>query len=151
MIAGAGPLRARLEAWRAGLLCPGAVELAGHLEDLVPFYHGLDVLALPSLSEGFGLVAAEAGACGVPVVAARASSLPEIVDDGVSGLLTAPGDPVALAAALRRLLADPGLAARLGAAGRARVTVRFDRDRSLDRLLELTGVVAPAGGGSCPC
>lgn len=150
VIAGAGPLRTRLEAWRAGLARPQAVELAGHLEDLVPFYHGLDALALPSFSEGFGLVAAEAGACGVPVVAARASSLPEIVVDGVSGLLTPPGEPAALAAALRRLLAEPDLAARLGAAGHERVARLFDRERTLDRLLALTGLDAGPGGGSCP-
>jgi glycosyltransferase involved in cell wall biosynthesis len=150
VIAGAGPWRARLEAWRADLARPQAVELAGHVEDLVPFYHGLDVLLLPSFSEGFGLVAAEAGACGVPVVAARASSLPEIVVDDVSGLLTPPGEPAALAAALRRLLAEPDLAARLGAGGRERVSRLFDRERTLDRLLSLTGLATGPGGGSCP-
>ena len=149
VIAGAGPLRGRLEAWRAGLSRPDAVELRGHLDDLVPFYHGLDVLALPSLSEGFGLVAAEAGACGVPVVASRASSLPEVVADGASGLLAPPGDPAALAAALRCLLAEPELAARLGAGGRERVARQFDRERTLDRLLELTGLDFTPGGAPC--
>lgn len=144
LIAGDGPLRRTLENWRARLTHPEAVELRGHLEDLVPFYHGLDALVLPSLAEGFGLVAAEAGACGVPVVATRASSLPEIIEDGATGLLVPPGDARALAAALDRVLCDDGLAERLGAAARTRVARRFDRDDCLDRLLTLTGAETPA-------
>ncbi|MBM4131135.1 glycosyltransferase family 4 protein, partial [bacterium] len=120
LVAGQGPLRARLESWRRGLRRPAAVELLGHVEDLVPFYHALDVLAVPSLREGFGLVAAEAGACGVPVVASRASSLPEIVDDGRTGLLVPPLAAPALADALARLLRDRELAATLGRAARER-------------------------------
>ena len=139
LVAGQGPLRARLEAWRAGLHRPGAVELTGHLEDLAPFYRDLDALAMPSLSEGFGLVAAEAGACGVPVVAAAASSLPEIVQDGVTGLLVPPGDAPALAGALGRLLGDRELADGLGRAAARHVRERFDRERMLTRLLELCG------------
>lgn len=128
LVAGRGPLRATLETWRAGLRRPGAVELLGHLEDPAPFYRMLDALAMPSRSEGFGLVAAEAGACGVPVVATNASSLPEIVQDGVTGLLVPPGDAPALAAALRRLLGNRELAAGLGQAAAARVRARFDRE-----------------------
>lgn len=139
LIAGQGPLRARLETWRGGLRHPDAVELRGHLEELAPFYHELDVLAMPSLSEGFGLVAAEAGACGVPVVASGASSLPEIVEDGVTGLLVPPLDAPALAAALRRLLDNGDLAAELGNAARARVAARFDREDTLTSLLALCG------------
>jgi glycosyltransferase involved in cell wall biosynthesis len=146
LIAGEGPLRPALEAWRAGLRQPEAVELRGYVEDLVPFYHGLDALVLPSLSEGFGLVAAEAGACGVPVVAARASSLPEIVEDGTTGLLVPPGDAHALAAALDRVLRDDELASRLGSGARARVARRFGREASLDRLLTLVGAGTPAPG-----
>lgn len=146
LVAGQGPLRASLETWRGGLRRPEAVELLGHVEDPAPFYRALDVLAMPSLSEGFGLVAAEAGACGVPVVASRASSLPEIVEDGVTGLLVPPLDPPALAAALRQLLDDHVLAAELGAAARARVTARFDREDTLTRLLGLCGAEPGAGG-----
>lgn len=140
VIAGDGPLRPRLEAWRAGLSRPQAVELAGFLEDLVPFYLGLDALVLPSLAEGFGLVAAEAGACGVPVVATATSSLPEIVADGRTGILVPAQDPVALAEAAARVLGDPVLAARLGANAAAHVAARFDREATLDRLLALAGI-----------
>ncbi len=139
LIAGEGPLRPRIEAWRAGLANPGAVELPGFVEDPVPFYHGIDALVLPSLAEGFGLVAAEAGACGVPVIATNASSLPEIVIDGDTGLLVPVDDPAALAAALARVLSDHDLAARMGAAATAHVGARFDREATLDQLLALTG------------
>ncbi len=134
VVAGRGPLADRLARWRAGLRRPAAVRLAGWVErgeDLLP---GLTVLALPSRQEGFGLVAAEAAACGVPVVATDASSLPELVRDGETGLLVPAGDPEALAAALAALLSDPGRAARLGAAGRRLVRERFDRPRGLDAL-----------------
>ncbi|MBP2417674.1 glycosyltransferase [Microlunatus capsulatus] len=75
--------------------------------------------------EPFGLVPLEAMACGVPVVSAAVGGMLDSVGDGVTGLLVPPQDPVALAAALRRLLAAPELGARLGAAGRARVLERY--------------------------
>src|SRR5207248_10173028 len=64
----------------------------------------LDVLVLPSRREGFGLVLAEAMAAGTPVVATRVGGLPELVEDGVTGALVAPGDPAALAAGVLRAL-----------------------------------------------
>jgi glycosyltransferase involved in cell wall biosynthesis len=84
------------------------------------------VAVVPSLYEGFSLPAVEAMACGTPLVATTAGALPEVVGpDGVSALHVPPGDPEALAASVGRLLDDPDLAARLGAAGRARVVERF--------------------------
>lgn len=147
-VAGSGPLAADLARWRAGLARPDRVRLLGQIEDAPAFLQGCRVLAMPSHAEGFGLAAAEAAACGVPVVAADASSLPEIVVHDATGLLTAPGDVPALAAALRDLLLDPDRAARLGRAGRERVLARFDRERTLARLLALTGgpALPPAKG-----
>jgi glycosyltransferase involved in cell wall biosynthesis len=72
----------------------------------------------------------EAMAAGLPVVASRLSGIPELVTDGVSGLLVPPADPVALADALQRLAGDPELRARLGDAGRATVLRDFDVDRN---------------------
>jgi len=137
VVAGEGPLAAELAAWRRTLRRPGRVEARGFVADMPAFYRDLDVLAVPSWSEGFGLAAAEGGACGLPVVAGDASSLPEIVVDGETGLLVPPGDPVRLARALAGLLADPARAARLGAAARARIAARFGREAMLDRLEEL--------------
>ncbi|HEY2543958.1 MAG TPA: glycosyltransferase, partial [Gaiellaceae bacterium] len=77
------------------------------------------VFVLPSFSEGLPRVAMEAFARGRGVVGARAGGIPDIVEDGVSGLLVAPDDPEALAAALVRALSEPGLAESLGAAALA--------------------------------
>lgn len=74
----------------------------------------------PNDVEGFGVALLEAAAAGLPVVASRAGGVPEAVEDGVTGILVPPGDPAATAAAVRRLLGDPALAAAMGAAGRAR-------------------------------
>jgi glycosyltransferase involved in cell wall biosynthesis len=137
-LAGEGELRPELARWRTGLRHPERVELAGFVEDIPAFWAGCRVAVLPSRSEGFGLAAAEAAACGLPVVAAAASSLPEIVVHGTTGLLVPTDDDDALAAALTRLLREPRLAATLGAQGRAHVVRHFDRRQTVDRLLELT-------------
>jgi glycosyltransferase involved in cell wall biosynthesis len=93
---------------------------------LVDLFGSAQVAVVPSLYEGFSLPAVEAMACATPLVATTAGALPEVVGpDGVSALHVPPGDPEALAASVGRLLDDPALAARLGAAGRARVVERF--------------------------
>ncbi|MBK7702330.1 MAG: glycosyltransferase [bacterium] len=136
-LAGEGPLRPALATWRAGLRDPGSVDLAGWVRDMPAFHGSLTLLAAPSRYEGFGLAAAEAGACGRPVVATRVSSLPEVVHDGETGLLVAPDDPAALAAAILRLLDDRELRRRLGAAAAAHVRTDFDRTAMLSRLEDL--------------
>jgi glycosyltransferase involved in cell wall biosynthesis len=73
----------------------------------------------------------------VPAVATAVGGVPELVEDGVTGLLAPPGDRGALAAALGRLVGDPGLAARMGRAARARAEERFSVRRQVDRLLAL--------------
>jgi len=95
-------------------------------EELATLYAEAEVAVVPSLYEGFSLPAIEAMACGVPLVATTGGALPEVVGaDGDTGLLVEPGDPEALAAAIRRILDDTELAGRLGAAGRRRVLGRF--------------------------
>jgi glycosyltransferase involved in cell wall biosynthesis len=77
------------------------------------------VAVVPSLYEGFSLPAVEAMACGTPLIATRTEALPEVAgNDGAAGLLVAPGDAGALAAAIARLLDDPSRRARMGKAGR---------------------------------
>jgi glycosyltransferase involved in cell wall biosynthesis len=137
-IAGHGPLADEIVRWRAELDDPRSVELAGFVQDTATFWAGCRLAVLPSRHEGFGLAAAEAMACGVPVVATRASSLPEVVADGETGLLVPVDDPDALASALARLLRDDALADRLGAAAPLRVARRFDHERCLDELQRLT-------------
>ena len=94
--------------------------------ELVELFGSAQVAVVPSLYEGFSLPAVEALACATPLVATTAGALPEVVGpDGVTALHVEPGDPEALAAAIGRVLDDPELAARLGAAGRARVVELF--------------------------
>jgi glycosyltransferase involved in cell wall biosynthesis len=93
---------------------------------MVELYAEATVAVVPSLYEGFSLPAVEAMACAVPLVATTGGALPEVVgDDGVTGLLVPPADAGALALAIDTVMADTGLAARLSAAGRARVLERF--------------------------
>ena len=83
------------------------------------------------------VVIKEAMAAAVPVVSTTAVGVPEMVDDGVTGLLVEPDDPVALAGALDRLLADPALRAQMGEAGRELVRRRFDLRRQARRLIAI--------------
>lgn len=90
-------------------------------EMLLQLYADCDVLALPSKTEGWGLALMEAMACGKPVVASRTGGIPELVNDGVEGLLVEPGDIRALADAIVRILRDPAIRAEMGSKGRERV------------------------------
>jgi glycosyltransferase involved in cell wall biosynthesis len=105
--------------------------------DKVRWYNLADVFVLPSRLEGFGLAAAEAMACGKPVVASRAASLPEVVAHGETGLLCDPDDPGDFAQAITRILRDRELAAAMGQAGRDRVRRFFQWDQSVFRTLAL--------------
>jgi glycosyltransferase involved in cell wall biosynthesis len=110
VVAGDGPLRDRV---------PDGIGSVPH-EEVLRLIRRAAVVACPSLREGFGVVCAEAMAAGRPVVASAVGGLLDLVCDGETGLLVPPGDVAALRAALERLLGDPGLRARLGAAGRER-------------------------------
>src|SRR5918993_3448131 len=122
-LVGDGPERAAVERLAAGLGVADRVRVTGFL----PHAEGLALLAaarvavLPSAYEELGTALVEAMAAARPVVASRVGGIPELVRDGVDGLLVPPGDPVALAAALTRVLTDPGLAVALGSCGRQRV------------------------------
>jgi glycosyltransferase involved in cell wall biosynthesis len=87
-----------------------------------------DLLVLPSIYEEFGTVLVEALHARLPVVASRVGGIPEIIEDGVNGLLVEPGDPAALAAAIDTVLGDHGLAARFSAnAAQRAAAYRLDR------------------------
>jgi glycosyltransferase involved in cell wall biosynthesis/GT2 family glycosyltransferase len=129
----------------------GAMEVAflGPVDEgvLGSLYETCDLFVAPSLYESFGLVFLEAMARGKPVIGTCAGGIPEVVEDGVTGLLVEPGDADALASCLRRLLADAVLRRRLGENGRRRFREIFSRDVMTRRTLSLYQEVARAWNG----
>ena len=125
LLIGDGPQRATLAALAGGLQISAAVHFAGWREDARAQMAALNVLAIASRWEGFGLVTLEAMQAGVAVVASRVSALPEIVLDGETGLLVPAANAAKLAAALLALLQDPQRAMQLGENGRLRAAQLF--------------------------
>lgn len=103
---------------------------------LSTYYRAADVVIMPSRSESFGLVALEAAACGIPVVAAAVGGLRTLVEEGISGYLIDERDPARYAAAVEKILGDPLLAASLGTAG-AVAASRYPWSGLAQRLLRL--------------
>jgi glycosyltransferase involved in cell wall biosynthesis len=119
------PVR-ELERLRDALALGDRLRLVGFRDDIDTLFAAADAVAVPSTRpEPFGLVALEAAAAGLPVVAAAHGGLPEIIRHEETGLLVPPKDPLALAAALRRLADDPDAAAAMGSAAAADVAARF--------------------------
>ena len=136
VIAGEGELRSALEAQIKARLLTKHVLLAGFRADVFSVLRALDVFVMSSTTEGLGTSLLDAMACGKPVVAAAVGGIPEVVVDGETGLLVPPRDPDALAHAILRLLDDPALRARMGAAGLARVRDRFTAEAMVARTLQ---------------
>jgi glycosyltransferase involved in cell wall biosynthesis len=128
----------RLRGLAAELGVADRVSWAGEEPDARLVYPALDVLALPSAQpEPFAGVVMEAMAMGLPVVATRVGGSLDQVDEGRTGLLVAPGDADELAAALARLMDDPDLRARMGAAGPRRIAERFSMASMMAALHEV--------------
>ena len=150
VLVGAGRSRGQVEATRARLGLEGVVELVGAAEqaEVLAWWQRATVAVLTSHSEGMPVSLMEAAACGVPAVATAVGGVPELIEDGVSGLLAPPGDGPALAAALERLLLDPVLVARMGTAARRRAQARFSVRRQVDRLLGLWSELVREGAAA---
>jgi glycosyltransferase involved in cell wall biosynthesis len=114
----------------------------GYRDHIGSVLQSLDIAVVPSHWEGFGLIAAEAMIAGLPVVAANASSLPEIVADGRHGRLVPPHDPPALADALIELARDRSLRARMGSEGRKHALENFTAGRMVEQFEEALASVA---------
>lgn len=118
LIVGDGPARRMLRDLSERLGVAAWVKFAGSRRDIPRVLPLLDAFVMPSLYEGFGIAILEAMAAGKPVVATSVGGIPEFVKDGETGLLVKPGDAVALAEAMTKLLRDPDLARRMGSKGR---------------------------------
>jgi glycosyltransferase involved in cell wall biosynthesis len=105
------------------------VEWSGFFTNRDDIYRGLDVVVAPAIEEPFGMTVLEAGAYGLPVVAARSGGFPEAVIDGTTGLLFDAAELESLAAALEKLITDSSLRDRLGRAGHAHVGRAFSMAR----------------------
>ena len=125
LLAGEGSFESqyRQEVWALG--CEDVVRFLGFRRDLPDLMTAADVVVLPSVAEAFGLVLAEALYLGIPVVATRAGGIPEIVDDGIDGVLVPAADSGALADVLATLLTSPDRRAALAGRGRDRISARF--------------------------
>jgi glycosyltransferase involved in cell wall biosynthesis len=134
LLAGEGPEREPLEALAAQLGIAERVRFLGRREDVPELLAACDVFALPSLYEGSSLAVLEAMAAGIPIVSSAIGGTDELIEDGRSGLLVAPGDAEGLAAALRRVIDDPGLRQSLAARARERVEAGLTREQMAARV-----------------
>jgi glycosyltransferase involved in cell wall biosynthesis len=129
ILAGEGERRHALEELAQSLNIADAVHFIGWRTDIPAIINQLEILIVPSLWEGFGLVTLEGMALSKPIIASKVSALPEIVIHGESGLLVPPADAPALAAALLHLLESPELARTFGKQGYTRLQKEFTMQR----------------------
>jgi glycosyltransferase involved in cell wall biosynthesis len=144
-IAGRGPLEPALRALAAELKIDDAVEFLGHVAPIQGEIERSSVVVVPSMGEGFGMVALEAMERARPVVAAAIGGLGELVADGETGFLVPPAEVEPLVAAVGALLRDPGRARAMGEAGRERALQYFLEERCTDRteILYREALAAP--------
>jgi len=150
LVIGSGKQREAYRRLAAELDVADAVRFTGNVPDadLAALYNcGIAYLGLSRRSgrtsvEGFGLALAEAGACGLPVIAARSGGLAEAVQEGESGFVVEPDEPAAAAAALKRVLSDQLLARRLGQGARKSVETLYNWDRVIRDLREIEDQIA---------
>jgi glycosyltransferase involved in cell wall biosynthesis len=145
IMVGDGPLRATLESLVQSLELTDQVRMIGALshEQLLPLYRSAWLLVAPSVElsngrrDGIPNVVVEAMAMRLPCVGSRAAGLEEVIAEGETGWLSQPGDPMSLADALQRALADPARLDEVGERSRSRVLREFDTDRNIERLVAL--------------
>jgi glycosyltransferase involved in cell wall biosynthesis len=136
LLAGSGPMDAELRKSAANRPCAANIHFLGFRKDMRNLFCQADVFVLSSLSEGLPNVVLEAMALGVPVAATRVGGLPEIIEDGVTGLLVPPRNGKSLAQAILRYLLDPRTAREIASRGCDSVFDRFSAERQTEKLLE---------------
>ena len=138
VVAGEGTEASSLQALvrRKGL--QGVFELLGHVEDMPPLIAAADIVLLPSRSEGVPLIVLESLACATPVVASKVGAVAEVVDESCGVLIDpAGGEASVFAAAIDRLLNDPGICRKMGEAGRKKVAAEYDLHRAREAYAKL--------------
>lgn len=148
IVVGEGELKDQLERQIRHLALERHVVLAGFRPDAIGLMKSFDVFAMSSVTEGLGSAVLEAMVCGRAVASTRAGGLPEVVDDGVTGLLVPPHDEPALAAAIIELLQDRERRDAMGRAGRERVVQSFSVEQMVAKTLEVYRARVVPGAGS---
>ncbi len=133
-VAGRGPLAPALARYARELGIEEAVRFLGFVSPIEAAFEDAAIVVVPSLGEGFGMVALEAMERGRPVIASAVGGLPEIVADGETGLVVPPADVGALADAIVALAGDLPRAAEMGAAGRVRALAEFTPERCVELI-----------------
>jgi len=146
LLVGDGPERARLLALSERLDLTERVHMVGQQQDVWPWLRASDIFVLSSDWEGMPNALLEAMAVELPVVATAVGGTPEVVEDGVTGLLVPPRDPIALAKAIAQLLSDPDLRHHMGQAGRERVLQHFSVEHMVERTQDLYQQLLDARG-----
>jgi L-malate glycosyltransferase len=151
-IAGEGPERQALEALAGALTLGQRVRFLGYVPDMPSFWGSCDVAAVPTreLVESFSIAAVEAMACGLPVIASRRGALPDVVDDGVSGMLVDAGDVDGFAAAVRTYASDPILRRAHGSAARERCEELYAIERTAAAYARACSDVLQRRAGAAP-
>jgi glycosyltransferase involved in cell wall biosynthesis len=137
LVAGTGPFADDYRQQVQANGCEDIVSFLGFRKDSADLMASADLVILPSVAEAFGLAITEALYLGTPVVATRVGGIPEIVDDGIDGVLVPPGDSAALADSIVDLLNDPARLKRMAGAGRDKVMNRFRFDNMVRAYEEL--------------
>ena len=135
VIGGSGPLGSALREQAVAAEASGSLRWPGHIDDIPAFLSALDVYVSPAETEALGMALIEAALAGVPTVATNVGGVPEVVVDGQTGLLVAPGDPAALAGAVAELVRNPDRAGALAVAARERCLREFAPERMIERTL----------------
>ncbi len=146
LVAGAGPFEAAYREEVRSLGCEDSVRFLGFRKDISNVIAAADLVVLPSVAEAFGLVVAEALYLGTPIVATHVGGIPEIVEDGIDGVLVPPADTKALADAIVSLLGDSERRCRLANAGRERARERF----SFEKMMRAYEQLYEQLFGACP-
>jgi len=136
-MAGDGPMQSQLQARCRELGIDGRVHWLGKWSEPQALLQASDVFVLATVGEAFGFVVAEALACGVPVVAARSGAIPELVEEGRTGLLAAPNDPASFASAIERLAQDPTLRRAMAARGPQTVRQKFTVGMTVENTIRV--------------